>query len=149
MIIAILSILIITLAVWLTKKRLMLGICPICAGVFLTWLWMLGGIILGQLPITDYQLPTALLMGGTVVGLISKFEQFIKPKFVLIWKTTFVVSGFWAMYNLLISNWFGFAVDAILVVVITFVFKINTVIVEKQESDRTVKELEEKMRNCC
>ena len=71
MITAILSILIITLVVWLVNKKLPIQVCPVCAGVFLTWLWMFIGMSLGKLLIANYQLPVSVLMGGTVVGFMS------------------------------------------------------------------------------
>ena len=148
MIIAIISILILTSAIWLVKNKLKFEICPICAGVTITWLWMLFAMNLGKLSTTDYQLPTALLMGGTVVGSMSKLEQFIKPKFVLVWKTMFVVSGFLAAYNSIFTNWTIFSVGVALAVVSTLLFKTHTTLKENQKSEQA-KELEEKMKNCC
>ena len=148
MIIAIISILIITLLIWSLKKVLPFNVCPICAGVFLTWLWMLVGMFLGLLSTENYQLITAVLMGGTVVGLMSKLEQFIKPKFVLIWKALFVALGFVAVYSLISVDWIIFLVGVILAVAFTFAFKIPKVRQENQESEKR-KELEEKMKNCC
>ncbi len=93
-------------------------------------------------------------MGGTIVGAMFKLEQFIKPKFILIWKTTFVILGFLAVYGLIISNWLIFAIGAILAAIATFIFKASRA--QKQESEqaslaesRRAKELEEKMKNCC
>ena len=87
-------------------------------------------------------------MGGTVVGLMSKLEQFIKPKFVLIWKALFVALGFVAVYSLISVDWIIFLVGVILAVAFTFAFKIPKVRQENQESEKR-KELEEKMKNCC
>ena len=145
MIIAILSILIITLAVWLVNKKLPIQVCPVCAGVFLTWLWMFIGMFLGKLSIANYQLPISVLMGGTVVGLMSKLEQFINPKFVLIWKVVFVVSGFTAVYSLITNQWGIFAIGVIVDIVATFIFK--TYGAEKENLN--LKELKEKIKNCC
>ena len=145
MIIAILSILIITLAVWLVNKKLPIQVCPVCAGVFLTWLWMFIGMFLGKLSIANYQLPISVLMGGTVVGLMSKLEQFINPKFVLIWKVVFVVSGFTAVYSLITNQWGIFAIGVIVDIVATFIFK--TYGAEKENLN--LKKLKEKIKNCC
>ena len=148
MITAITSILILTSAISLVKNKLKFEICPICAGVTLTWLWMLTGIILGKLSTIDYQLPTALLMGGTVIGLMSKLEPLIKQKFVLIWKTIFVVSGFIAAYNLIFNNWVIFSISVALAVTSILLLKTHTTSKENQKSQQT-KEFEEKMKNCC
>jgi len=147
MIIAIISILIITSIVWLIKSKLKFKICPICVGVALTWLWMFIGMLSGKLSIITYQLPTALLMGGTVVGSMFKLEQFIKPKFLLFWKMVYVIFGFLAMYNLLIGNWVVFVIGIIIIVVITFVFKIYGK--EKKQNSEKSKQLEKMMENCC
>ena len=145
MIIAILSILIITLAVWLVNKKLPIQVCPVCAGVFLTWLWMFIGMSLGKLLIANYQLPVSVLMGGTVVGLMSKLEQFINLKFVLIWKMIFVVSGFTAVYSLITDQWGIFAIGVIVDIVVTLIFK--TYGAEKENLN--LKKLKEKIKNCC
>ena len=145
MITAILSILIITLAVWLVNKKLPIQVCPVCAGVFLTWLWMFIGMSLGKLLIANYQLPVSVLMGGTVVGLMSKLEQFINLKFVLIWKMIFVVSGFTAVYSLITDQWGIFAIGVIVDIVVTLIFK--TYGAEKENLN--LKKLKEKIKNCC
>lgn len=75
MIIAIISILSLTSIVWVLNKILLIKICPICAGVSLTWLWMLLGMGYGLLSIEKYQLITAILMGGSVVGITNKIEE--------------------------------------------------------------------------
>ncbi|MEK7628981.1 MAG: hypothetical protein AAB394_00460 [Patescibacteria group bacterium] len=151
MIITIISILLITPVIWLVSKKLKFKICPICAGVSLTWFWLLVGIKLNLLSSADYQLPTAILMGGTVVGLMFKLEQFIKIKFVLIWKTLFVALGFMVVHSLMFANWMIFLVSAILVVLLTFILKVSKTTLENQKLHEvsSSKELEEKMKNCC
>ncbi len=75
MITAILSILILTCVVWVLNKKLPFQICPICAGVSLTWLWMLFGMGLGFLSVEKYQMVIAILMGGSVIGIVNKLEE--------------------------------------------------------------------------
>lgn len=148
MIIALLSILVLAGFVWLLNKKLPIQICPICAGVSLTWLCMFLGMFLGKLSIVDYQMPTAILAGGTVVGLMSKLEEFIKGKFILIWKTIFVVSGFMAVYGLVTREWKMLLVGVILDIAVTFIFKTYGIKKENSNPER-LKELKEKMKNCC
>ena len=45
-------------------------ICVVCAGVSLTWLTLSFLILLGLVPATDYLVLVALLLGGTVVGIV-------------------------------------------------------------------------------
>jgi len=135
--ITIVSTIIITVIAWMVKKTIKRNLCPICVGVSLTWLWLLIGQWSGQLRAADYQLPTAILMGGTVVGLMSKLEKFITPRLILVWKTAFVISGFLTMYSLLTGGWLIFTTGIILALVVTLV------------SLPRSKEIEEKMKNCC
>ena len=75
MTIAIISIFVLTLFAWLLNKVLPIKICPICAGVSLTWLWMLLGMGYGFLSVEKYQIVIAILMGGSVVGITNKLEE--------------------------------------------------------------------------
>ncbi|OGI84148.1 hypothetical protein A2997_02205 [Candidatus Nomurabacteria bacterium RIFCSPLOWO2_01_FULL_36_10b] len=148
MIIATSSILIITLVAWIARKKLLLQICPICAGVFLTWLWMFLAMTFGQLSVSDYQLPIAILMGGTVVGLMSKLDKYIKQKFIILWKVIFVALGFIIMYSLVSSNWMVFLIALALEIIFILVFKIRGITQGTQDPNQ-LKTLEEEMKNCC
>jgi hypothetical protein len=75
MIYAILSILVFTLLVWAINKKLPIQICPICAGVTLTWLWMLLGMWLGFLSVARYEILTAILMGASIGGMVTELKK--------------------------------------------------------------------------
>lgn len=106
--IAAISILAITGLTWLFNRilplRLRSGqafkICPICAGVSGTWLWMLAAKFLGYE--IDLIIP-AMLMGGSVVGIAYQGERSLEwaGRNPLFWKTAVVVIGmplaFWAV----------------------------------------------------
>lgn len=143
--VVVISILALAGLVWLIRKFFKLKICPICAGVFLTWLWLLIGLKLGWLDTSRYQLVAAILMGGTVVGLMTKLEPLMNTGAVLFWKTIFVSLGFLVVYGLIISNWLLFAVSAGLAVIATFIFKARKNQIQPKEAN----ELEKKMKNCC
>ncbi|KKQ34233.1 MAG: hypothetical protein US50_C0056G0001 [Candidatus Nomurabacteria bacterium GW2011_GWB1_37_5] len=145
MTITIISIAVLTLLVWSFRRITELKICPICAGVALTWLWLLAGMLAGKLSVISYQLPIAILMGGTVVGAMSKLEQFIRPNLVLVWKTFFVLFGFYAVWSLLSSNWLMFSV----VIILGTTSTLTLIKREKKLGSEQVKELKEKMSNCC
>ena len=74
MIIPLLSVLILTILVWIINKKLPIQICSICAGVSLTWIGMLVGMFLGKLSI-DYQLPTAILAGASIGGIVAELKK--------------------------------------------------------------------------
>jgi len=146
--ITIASIVVITISAWIIRKIIKRNICPICVGVSLTWLWTLIGQWSGELSAADYQLPTAILMGGTVVGAMAKLERFIEPNFVLVWKTVFAVSGFLAVFCLVTNNWPVLIVGIIGTVVATLAGKKRKAEEIKPMTEK-IEGLKNKMENCC
>lgn len=81
MIIAILSVLVFTVTIWALNKKLPVQICPICAGVTLTWVWMLYGMWSGILSVPKYEFITAIFMGASVGGIVAELKKlFLKLK---------------------------------------------------------------------
>lgn len=145
---AIFSIFLLTIAVWVFGKFSPIKVCPICAGVSLTWLWLLVGLFLGQLPTADYQLPAALLIGGTVVGLAFKLESLVNPRWLMIWKTGFIALGFAGAYSLIRNQWFYFFLFLIGAFVTSLIFK-NYVSENQANKNENPKQLKEKLKHCC
>jgi len=56
----ILSVLAITVLVWLANKILPFKICPICVGVSGTWVWILAGISSGLLNVENWRMIVAM-----------------------------------------------------------------------------------------
>lgn len=75
MIIAISSILILTVFVWALSKKLLFKVCSICAGVTLTWLWMLLGMWFGFLSPARYEFIIAILMGASIGGIVTEIKK--------------------------------------------------------------------------
>lgn len=134
----------ITLAVWLANRVLPFGVCPICAGVSGTWLWMLGLYGLG------YQVDlgiAAMLMGGSVVGIAYQLEKKLPTgKSALLWKTFFIPAGFVAVYGLISSQLVMAAASLAVAGAIAWAFLKTPGI--KQPTGK-VEELKKKMENCC
>lgn len=154
-IIAIISILLITLAVKLINKALPFKVCPICAGVSLTWFLIIVGTLTGQLTTNNYQLITAILMGGTVVGIAYQGEKRFKwaEENIFRFKVPVVVIGFALVYLALENlSWSSVGIEAALLLILFYFFFIsgnkNNNGPAKEVSPK-VKELEEKMKNCC
>lgn len=152
-IIAAISILAITSFIWALNRILKFKICPICAGGFLTWLWMLSGMLIGQLSVVSYQLLVGILMGGSVVGIAYQLEK--QPAFsqisqnkLLIWKAVFMPAGFAAVYAALNFEWLVFAAIAAILGMFT-ALSVRRSRRQHREGDKTVKELEKKMEKCC
>lgn len=146
MIIATISILGITALAWLANRVRAFRVCPICAGVAGTWLWMLAARLLG------YQidpLVLAMLMGASVVGIAYQVEKRLpSSRSPLLWKTLFIPAGFVAAYSAISAWWAVFAIMTILLVILTLKFMEESHS-RGVKSDTTVKELEKKMKNCC
>ena len=68
-----------------------LKICPVCAGVFGTWLWMLVAHLFG-VPVNVTV--AALLLGGSVVGITTKLEsRFPENRAKVVWKLFAILLG--------------------------------------------------------
>ena len=143
--ITIASILVITTSAWVVRKIIKWNLCPICAGVAGTWAWLLAAHFWGYR--IDLVVP-AILMGGTVVGVMSKLEKLIEPKFILVWKTVFVISGFLVANSLITGRWLMAVTVIIFAVIVTLAGKMQKIELAKSETEQ-VKELKNKMKNCC
>ncbi|MEK7669200.1 MAG: hypothetical protein AAB350_01225 [Patescibacteria group bacterium] len=143
-IITIVSIFIIGLLIWLANRFLPFKICPICAGVSGTWIWLMIGYFLG------YQINLvipSMLMGGSVVGLAFQLgEKLGRGKSLILWKTLFMPAGFVLAYSILFKEWLLFSAALIFLLVIAFLFLSKN---EKKSDRQVVEELKKKMDNCC
>lgn len=138
----IISILVVTALVWLASRFLPLTVCPICAGVSLTWTGLLVAYFSGY-PVP--QLVPALLMGGSVVGVTSLMEKrFAGPAGALLaWKTFFIAAGFLAAYAVLERLW-GVAIGAA-----AFLVVISLVLHMSSNRTEAVAGIEKQMKDCC
>ncbi len=143
------SILAITGLLWLFNRILPFKICPICAGVSGTWLWMLAANFLGYQ--IDLAIP-AMLMGGSVVGIAYQLEKKLRASGAgwqtpLLWKTLFIPAGFIAAYGILAQQWIAFLAALVFLLPASFLFLFSG---KKPGSHKeAVKELEKKMKDCC
>ena len=140
------SILAIAGVIRLSHRILPFKICPICAGVAGTWIWMLAGKFLGYE--IDMRIP-AMLLGGSVVGIAYQIEKRLpSTRSPILWKMLFIPTGFVAAYSLVSFWWVGFAAAS--------AFLVICALWSTRESHRrvaqgrnAVEELENKMKNCC
>lgn len=143
--IAAISILVITGTIWLFNRISPFRVCPICAGVSGTWLWMLAAYFSG------YKIDSvilAILMGGTVVGLAYQIEKRLPAeKSPLPFKILFIPTGFIATHGLISRQWIVFIASLLFLLLLSLIFLLprkNTEIKNKK-----VAELEQKMKSCC
>ena len=152
------SILGITALAHFAKRILPFKVCPICAGVFLTWSWLLGAHFLGYR--IDLIVP-ALLMGGSVVGVayqlaplearpltgLEKRSRNIPAERLLLWKVLFIPAGFVAAYSLLAQLWTALLFAAAFLLLVSFLFLFRS---RKPDSrEEAVGDIEKKMKDCC
>ena len=146
--ITLISIIAITGAVRILNKILPFMVCSICAGVAATWIWMFFGLWTGTLPPAVYQPITAMLMGGSVVGIAYALEKKLPENAsALLWKTFSISVGFLLAHSLIASEWTYFWVSMALLVIISPIFFKNRGGAKK--SNPKTKELENKMKHCC
>lgn len=109
------SILILALVFTYLYKARITTVCPICAGVVITWLIGIVGIYTDQ-AWADPML-VAILLGASLGALADKYGS----KLGLVWKTLVVLIGFPAIYFIVQEKiWLGIAL-IIGLIILTFV----------------------------
>ena len=146
--IALVSIVFIAGWVWIGHRIIPFKLCPICAGVAGTWLWMMTAAYRGYA--VDMRV-VALMMGGTVVGLAGELEKRIKFRYPLVWKSVFVIGGFWTAFLLQVGRLDLVGLSALSLAVFTYLFsKLNLHEHNAPASEnKELSELEKKIEDCC
>ena len=145
--ITVISILAVSTLAYFAKRILPLKVCPICAGVFISWVWLLGAYFLGYQ--INLMIP-ALLMGGSVVGIAYQLEKKarnLSAERLLLWKVLFIPAGFVTAYSLLAQLW------TVLLFAIAFLFLVSFLLLSEsgktKPREETAGEIEKKMKDCC
>lgn len=113
------SILILTLVSALLYRARIITVCPICAGVVITWIAGIVGIYTNQAWADP--LLVAILLGASLGALADNYGS----KFGLVWKTLMVLIGLPAVYYIVQDKpWFGI-VFIIALAILTLVFGKN------------------------
>ena len=135
----------------LVKKAWLSSICPICLGVSLTWLTLTALMLVGFLPTTFYLLPTAILMGGTVVGVVYQGEKKFKVMRSFTPKMVVLITGFVSTYLLLTNmNWLTLIAAALILIPLGYLFFLRSPqATAGVENPETIRDLENKMKDCC
>lgn len=143
------SILAITVFVWIANKILPFKVCPICAGVSGTWLWIIAGLYLGWLMGENWRLIAGIAMGGSIVGIAYQLEKkILNPKLLLPWKALFIPAGFIAVYSISMRQ-LAIALLALIFLVLVAILFLSSA-GPKSELDKTRwEELKNKMKKCC
>jgi len=142
---AVVSVLGIAALAWAARKTLPFPVCPICAGVAGTWLWMLIGRELGY-PADATVLAT--LLGATVAGSAYQLEKRLPAeRSLLLWKMLFVPAGLVAAYALVSSRWAlaGAAIASLIALIAGFLVPPRAAAGDNAK----IEELERQMKRCC
>lgn len=131
-------------------QKLKVKICSVCAIVSLTWLLISAGIVMGLLEADSWELIIAIAMGGTVTGIAFQAEKrfgWHSPMMKLIIIIIGFILSYFAIGN--IGLWVLISEAAIILVLgyLFFIFKVGGDI--NAADPKKLKELEEKMKDCC
>ena len=134
---AISSIIVIYGAVFAFNKLSGRNYCPICAGVSLTWMWLLALYFLGY---HEETVLVGILMGGSVVGIMYKLKNSIMSHL-------FAVIAFLAVYLLLTKNWLYFTIALLLTAAIAL--GASRPRADRPRDAKNVSKIEEELKDCC
>jgi hypothetical protein len=122
-------------------------ICPICAGVFLTWLWMLIGYYVFAYN-ADVRV-IALLMGGSVVGAAYTLEKRLPPsRSPGLWKLIVVPVGFAAVHGVLTEQ-LSLIITGLIVLLSAAWYFLRGGQKDAPHNRSVVRKLEDQLKNCC
>lgn len=141
-IIAILSIFALAGLAAFAGRVLRIRICPICAGVSGTWLWMLAAHAMDIPQDTGVIL---LLMGGSGVGIAYQLERRIRPSAQALFKLVFITSWMAAAWALVTTVWPVF-IGAVGLDTLIF---LSTRQAAQQKMSVRQKKLQERLEQCC
>ena len=139
------SILCLTALGWLARKATSSRICPICAGVAGTWLWLL---VAREFGVDVDASVLALLLGATVAGAAYQLEKRLpEGRSSLAWKTLFVPAGLAAAHGLVAPNWIVAGAGLVALFVLTTLFLASSRASARDEA--AIERLENQMKRCC
>ena len=143
---ALVSLLVLSVTASFAARLLRLRVCPVCAGVAGTWLWMLAARETGILAVNPVILAT--LLGASAVGVVqsihSRLPQGRSPQF---WKALMLVGGFTLAYALALAHW-AMAGAAAAQFVFTAALALRPQAAPARD-EQAIALLEERMKKCC
>ncbi len=127
-------------------------LCAVCVGTSLTWFTLSFLILSGLTPAADYLMLVALLMGGTVVGIVYQAEKKFGGKRIRFrQKELILIAGFTLAYLFLVDmSWITFTAALIILAAAAYVVFLRSGKPRSNDRDsKAVKTLEDKMKDCC
>ena len=115
-----LSIALLTLIFWALHKARIIPVCPICAGVVITWVGGVVALYFGAWWANPMII--AILMGASMGAIADKYGN----KFGLLWKSAVVLLGLPAIYFLVQKLlWQGLGLVVIFLILTVFLYRSN------------------------
>lgn len=135
----------------LVKRVWLSSLCPICLGVSLTWLTLTALILSGVLLASHFLLPVSILIGGTVVGIIYQGEKKFKAMHSFLPRTITLIVGLTLAYIFLENiSWLAVIAAIIILTPLAYLFFLSQPQASASRSvPATLRELEDKMKDCC
>lgn len=133
------------------KKTRASSLCPICLGVSLTWITLTALMLAGFLPTTFYLLPTAILIGGTMVGIVYQGEKKFQAMRSLPPKLFVLVAGLF-LADLFLANmsWLTLASAILILIPLGYLFFLRPPqTTARGGNSEDLQGLEDKMKDCC
>lgn len=143
---AVLISLIVILAIYFVVALSPLKVCAICSAVSLTWLGLLITYVFG---LHGEAVWLGILMGGSVVGLMYKLDNFWKEKkYTGTWllKLAIIVFGFLVVYVIVNERWSDLFW---LVPFIVIVSTIGAMLLRSDKESNVSSKLQNKFDHCC
>lgn len=136
---------------FLVKRVWLSSLCPICLGVSLTWLTLTALILSGVLLASHFLLPVSILIGGTVVGIIYQGEKKFKAMHSFLPRTITLIVGLTLAYIFLENiSWLAVIAAIIILTPLAYLFFLSQPQASASRSvPATLRELEDKMKDCC
>lgn len=130
-----------------------INICPICVIVSGTWLILSAGVAWGYFSAISSLVPIALLMGGTVAGIAYQGERKLDwaSRHQLLWKILVVLFGMPLAY-IFVTNLSKpiVIIELFLLLLISYFFFVKRSGQSSgSKTDKRVRDIEEKMEQCC
>lgn len=145
--IAFLSILTITACAAIARRLFRSTLCPICVGVSVTWAILLAYSFM--YPGVDLRV-VAILMGGSIVGIAYKSEEFLpNHRSPMFWKALVIPCGFVLVFSVIDRAWWMTMTSGAGLTIIALWFFMPWLTTRTQTHTEKIKSLEEKMKKCC
>ena len=124
----IISIFIVTIIFWGLHKGRIVTVCPICAGVLITWIGGIASLYYGAS--LGNPMIVAILMGASMGALADKYGA----RFGLLWKSAVVLIGLPAIYMLVQKSfWAGLGLVATIAVYTAYLHNTNKPKIERKK----------------